>query len=448
MANIVVVGAQWGDEGKGKIVDLLTESADVVARYQGGHNAGHTVMIKNKQFILHVIPSGILHRGKACIIGNGVVIDPKALIEEIEGLRNRKISVGKNLFISGRAHVIMPYHTVLDGRHEASKGSKKIGTTGRGIGPAYVDKMSRTGIRMIDLLDTKGIKEKLMTNMTEINFLLEKKYKNKKISVNRVFSEYMRYAEYLAPFITDTVVLTNKLIDSGKNLLFEGAQGTLLDIDHGTYPYVTSSSAGAGGVCTGLGISPRRLDGIMGIVKAYTTRVGGGPFPTELKDKLGEELRLKGGEYGATTGRARRCGWLDMVSLKHSVRINGFTGIALTKLDVLDGLDKIKVCIAYTYKDPTNSCSCSRKGKACKFTDFPQQAHVLEACEPVYKELDGWKKSTKGMTRLKDLPKQARDYIDYISESLNVKIDIISTGQKRDEVIVIKNPIEKTKKRK
>jgi adenylosuccinate synthase len=447
MANIVVVGAQWGDEGKGKIVDLLTESADVVARYQGGHNAGHTVMIKNRQFILHLIPSGILHKGKTCIIGNGVVIDPKALIEEMEGLKQQNISIGKNFYISGRAHVIMPYHNVLDGKHEQAKGNKKIGTTGRGIGPAYVDKMSRCGIRMIDLLDSKGFREKLRANLSDVNYLLANKYNTKRISVNKVHAEYMRYAEYLAPFITDTVVLTNRLMEGGKSVLFEGAQGTMLDIDHGTYPYVTSSSACAGGVCTGLGVSPRRIDGILGIIKAYTTRVGGGPFPTELKDKMGEELRLKGGEYGATTGRARRCGWLDTVSLRHAIRINGFSGIALTKLDVLDGLDKIKVCLAYTYKDPTNSCSCSKKGKACRLSDFPQQANVVAECEPVYKELDGWKKSTKGVTKLKNLPKQARAYIDYISETLNVNIDIISTGQKRDEVVIVKNPIEKTKKR-
>jgi adenylosuccinate synthase len=335
----------------------------------------------------------------------------------------------------------MPYHTVLDGRDEASKGSQKIGTTGRGIGPAYVDKMSRVGIRMADLLDSKGFKDKLKNNLSWVNYLLENKYNSRKISVNRVYSEYMKYAEYLAPFVTDTVVLTNNLMEGGKNVLFEGAQGTLLDIDHGTYPFVTSSNACAGGVCTGLGVSPVKIDGIVGIVKAYTTRVGEGPFPTELKEKLGKDLRLKGGEYGATTGRPRRCGWLDMVSLKHAIRINGFTGLALTKLDVLDGLDKIKVCVAYKYKDPTNSCS--KKGKACTFTDFPQQANVLDACEPVYIELEGWGKSTKGATKLKDLPKQARTYINYISETLNVDIDLVSTGQKRDEVIILKNPFKK-----
>jgi adenylosuccinate synthase len=447
MANIVVVGAQWGDEGKGKVVDLLTEKADVVARYQGGHNAGHTVIIKNRQFILHLIPSGILHKGKTCIIGNGVVIEPKALIEEIEELKKRRITVGKNLFISGQAHVIMPYHIVLDGKHEASKGSKKIGTTGRGIGPAYVDKMSRAGIRMADLLDSKLFKEKLRVNLAEVNSILEAKYNCKKLSANRMYADYMKYAEYLTPFITDTVSLTHKLMAKGNNILFEGAQGTLLDIDHGTYPYVTSSSACAGGVCTGLGVSPLNIDGIIGIVKAYTTRVGEGPFPTELQDALGEDLRLKGGEYGATTGRARRCGWLDLVSLKHAIRVNGFTGLAITKLDVLDGLDKLKVCVAYKYKDPTNSCSCSKKGMACRLTDFPNQAKVLEMCEPVFVELEGWNKSTRGVTNFKDLPKQAKAYLKYISEELEVKVDIVSTGQKRNEVVIVRDPF-KYKKRK
>jgi adenylosuccinate synthase len=423
MANIVVVGAQWGDEGKGKVVDLLTEKADVVARYQGGHNAGHTVIIKNRQFILHLIPSGILHKGKTCIIGNGVVIEPKALIEEIEELKKRRITVGKNLFISGQAHVIMPYHIVLDGKHEASKGSKKIGTTGRGIGPAYVDKMSRAGIRMADLLDSKLFKEKLRVNLAEVNSILEAKYNCKKLSANRMYADYMKYAEYLTPFITDTVSLTHKLMAKGNNILFEGAQGTLLDIDHGTYPYVTSSSACAGGVCTGLGVSPLNIDGIIGIVKAYTTRVGEGPFPTELQDALGEDLRLKGGEYGATTGRARRCGWLDLVSLKHAIRVNGFTGLA------------------------TNSCSCSKKGMACRLTDFPNQAKVLEMCEPVFVELEGWNKSTRGVTNFKDLPKQAKAYLKYISEELEVKVDIVSTGQKRNEVVIVRDPF-KYKKRK
>jgi adenylosuccinate synthase len=342
----------------------------------------------------------------------------------------------------------MPYHIALDGKHEEAKGSKKIGTTGRGIGPAYVDKMSRAGIRMIDLLDSRVFKEKIKSNLAEINFLLEKKYNSRKISAERVYSDYMKYAEVLSQYITDTVLLTNRFMEEGKSVLFEGAQGTLLDIDHGTYPFVTSSNASAGGVCTGLGVSPMKIDGILGIMKAYTTRVGSGPFPTELKDKLGEALRLKGGEYGATTGRPRRCGWLDTVSLRHAIRVNGFTGIALTKLDVLDEVDKIKVCLSYKYEDPHKRCSCSRKGKACRFTEMPQDAGVLEACKPVYKELDGWKKSTKGVKRLKDLPKQARAYIDYISETLNVRIDIISTGQRRDEAVIVKDPFLKAGKRK
>ncbi len=281
--------------------------------------------------------------------------------------------------------------------------------------------------------------------MSEVNFLLEKRYKNKKISVERIYADYMGYAEYLAPFIADTVVLINKFIDKGKNVLFEGAQGTLLDVDHGTYPYVTSSSASVGGVCTGLGVSPTKINGVLGVIKAYTTRVGSGPFPTELKYKLGELLRLRGGEYGATTGRPRRCGWLDAVSLRHSIMINGFTGIALTKLDVLDEVEKIKVCVAYRYEDPSG-CGCSKKGKPCRLTDMPQNYRVLEGCEPVYKELDGWARSTQGVKRLKDLPKQARAYIDYIEDLLNVKVDLISTGEKRNEAIVLKNPITGNKR--
>jgi len=431
MANIVVVGAQWGDEGKGKIVDLLTEHADAVARYQGGHNAGHTVMINNEKFILHVIPSGILHQGKICIIGNGMVVDPASLIKEIEDLKKRKIIIGRNLYISGRAHVIMPYHIILDGKYEESKGSRKIGTTGRGIGPAYVDKMSRIGFRMVDLLNSRAFKEKLKIVLSDINFLLEKKYNNRALNINKIYSDYMRYAEYLAPFITDTVVLINKLITQGKNILFEGAQGTLLDIDHGTYPYVTSSNASAGGVCTGLGVSPRKINSILGIVKAYTTRVGGGPFPTELSGELGDHLRVRGGEYGATTGRPRRCGWIDLVSLRHSMRINDFTGIAITKLDVLDGLEKIKVCTAYRLKE-----------KKKKITNFPQSVDVLETIEPVYKELKGWDQSTEGITDIKKLPRNARAYLDFIEEHLNTPIYIISTGQRRHEFIMRKNPFK------
>lgn len=447
MSNVVVVGAQWGDEGKGKIVDLLTGDADVVARYQGGHNAGHTVVINNQKFILHLIPSGILHRGKTCIIGNGVVVDPKALIEEIKGLKRRGIRIDRNLFISENAHVIMPYHVAVEEIGEQFRGEKKIGTTKRGIGPAYVDKMSRIGIRAGELLDDRTLKEKIETNLSDINYFLEKRYKAKKINPKKLYSEYKVYAKYLAPFITNTVLLINNLIDKGKNALFEGAQGTLLDVDHGTYPYVTSSSPSAGGVCTGLGVAPKRIHGVLGVVKAYTTRVGEGPFPTELKGKLGEHLRLKGGEYGATTGRPRRCGWLDIVGLRHSVRINGFAGIALTKLDVLDELETIKVCVAYKYEDPYKRCSCSQKGKPCRFTDMPLNYRILEGCRPVYKELEGWRKSTIGIKKLKNLPRQARAYISYIEELLDVKVDLISTGQKRDEVIVLRNPMKEYKRK-
>jgi adenylosuccinate synthase len=441
MANIVVLGAQWGDEGKGKIVDLLTEHASVIARYQGGHNAGHTVVLNKKKFILHLIPSGILHKGKTCIIGNGVVLAPGPLIGEIKALKRRGITVNRNLFISDNAHVIMPYHIAFDTGSEETRGKSKIGTTGRGIGPAYVDKMSRAGIRVADLMDSRLFKSKLKANLSHVNELLRKCYHKKGFGLETVYAEYMKYADFLAPFITDTGVLVNTFIQKGKNVLFEGAQGTLLDIDHGTFPYVTSSSATAGGVCTGLGVAPKNIDGVLGVVKAYTTRVGEGPFPTELKDAQGERFRFQGGEYGATTGRPRRCGWLDMVGLKHAVRINGLTGIALTKLDVLDGVEKIKVCVAYTYDDPHKECECSKKGTRCRLKEIPHNSRILEGCKPVYKEIDGWTGSTKGAKKLKDLPKQARKYIDYIEGTLKVKVDLISTGEKRDETVMVRNPI-------
>jgi len=433
MANVAVVGIQWGDEGKGKVVDLLAESADVVARYQGGHNAGHTVYINNEKFVFHLIPSGIL-QDKPCVIGNGVVIDPGALIAEIEGLKKRGIYIEKRLFVSENAHVIMPYHSTMDNKTEELRGSKKIGTTGRGIGPAYVDKMARVGIRMADLLNGRVFKEKLKANLEDVNYLLENKYRIEKMSLEKIYAQYMRYAEYLASFITDTSILINRLIDKGKKVLFEGAQGTLLDIDHGTYPYVTSSNASVGGVCIGLGVAPTKIHGVLGVMKAYTTRVGGGPFPTELKDKLCETLRERGGEYGATTGRPRRCGWLDAVGLRHAIMVNGLTGIALTKLDVLDGVGKIKVCIAYRGYD--------RQGKVCRFRHMPQADSIFQRCEPIYQKLNGWRKSTQGIRRLSDLPKEARAYIDYIEELLNVKIDLISTGQRRDEAIILRNPLK------
>jgi adenylosuccinate synthase len=425
MPNVVVVGLQWGDEGKGKIVDFLSEKADVVARYQGGHNAGHTVVINNEKFILHLIPSGILYKGKMCLIGNGVVVDPAALIEEITGLKERGIEAGRNLFLSKNAHLIMPYHIVVDRENERLRGAKSIGTTGRGIGPSYCDKVGRSGIRVSDLLQPSLFREKLNANLVHINFLLENFYKVPRLHAEDIFHEYMGYAETLSPYIADTDILINEVIARKKNVLFEGAQGTLLDIDHGTYPYVTSSNAVAGGACTGLGVGPTKISKVLGVVKAYTTRVGSGPFPTEITDSLGDTLREKGGEYGATTGRPRRCGWLDMVVLRHSVRINGVNGIALTKLDILDGLDVLKICTAYRHN-----------GKL--YEEFPKEINVFEECEPVYEEMEGWSASTLGIRNFKELPKAAKVYIRRIERMLGVRVNVISTGQRRDELILLK----------
>lgn len=426
MANVVILGAQWGDEGKGKIVDCLTEKADVVARFQGGHNAGHTVVIQDKQYILHLIPSGVLHPGKLCLIGNGVVIEPGALIKEINELKEQGLHVDDNLKVSKNAHVIMPYHMAIEKQKEASKGDKKIGTTGRGIGPSYMDKISRNGIRMVDLLWPDIFSEKLEANLDEINFLLTKKYGAEPLDANAIYDTYMGHIDVLKDYIADTDIIINTYIDDKKNVLFEGAQGILLDIDHGTYPYVTSSNASVGGVCTGLGVAPTKIDTVLGIVKAYTTRVGGGPFPTEIHDDLGEKIRVRGGEYGATTGRPRRCGWLDFVALRHAVRINGLTGLIITKLDILDELDTIKVCVAYTFNGQV-------------IEEFPKEPHILEHCEPVLEEVPGWKATTVGATEFEALPEKAREYIAMIEKKLNVPVDMISTGQKRNEVITIRS---------
>lgn len=425
MPSVVVVGLQWGDEGKGKIVDFLSEKADVVARYQGGHNAGHTVVINNEKFILHLIPSGILYKDKMCLIGNGVVVDPAALIEEINGLRARGVEVGENLFLSKNAHLIMPYHIVIDKENERLRGVKSIGTTGRGIGPTYCDKIGRGGIRVAELLHPAVFKEKLKANLVHMNFLLENLYHVSSLNVDDIYNEYMEYAEKLSPYIADTDILINDMISEKKNILFEGAQGTLLDVDHGTYPYVTSSNAIAGGACTGLGVGPTKISKVLGVVKAYTTRVGSGPFPTELKDALGDKLREKGGEYGATTGRPRRCGWLDIVILRHSARINGLTGIAITKLDILDGLDSIKICTSYRHK-----------GKI--YNEFPKEMNIFDECEPVYEEVEGWDTSTLGIRDFNKLPKAAKAYIRKIEKILGVKAHLISTGQRRDELILLK----------
>ncbi len=424
MSVIVIVGAQWGDEGKGKIVDVLTEKADIVARYQGGHNAGHTVVINNKKFVLHLIPSGILHKNTVCIIGNGVVVEPQALIKEITDLRKRSIKVSGNLLLSRNAHLIMPYHLALDFASEKTKGKKSIGTTGRGIGPTYSDKMARIGLRVGDLLSPEVFQEKLKTNLKNVNFLLKNLYKMPVFNAKKIFDEYMGYAGTLHKYITDTDIIINTAIAKKKNLLLEGAQGTLLDIDHGTYPFVTSSNSIAGGACTGLGIGPTMITGVIGIVKAYTTRVGSGPFPTELHDAIGKRMREKGGEFGATTGRPRRCGWLDTVILKHSTAVNGFSGIVITKLDILDGLDTIKICTSYKYKGKT-------------LTDMPKDLAILENCTPVYEEFKGWQESTEGITEFRKLPAQAQAYIRKIEELIGVKTVIISTGQKRDELIML-----------
>lgn len=426
MPVAVIVGAQWGDEGKGKIVDVLTEKADVVARYQGGHNAGHTVVINSEKYVLHLIPSGILHKDKLCIIGNGVVIEPSALLGEIQGLREKGTSVGSNLLISKSAHLIMPYHVAMDNASEKTKGSKKIGTTGRGIGPSYVDKMDRTGIRVADLCHPEIFREKLESNLAEMNYTLGHRHKAAGFDAGEIFDLYMDYAEKLKGYVSDTDIVLNDMIRQNKNILCEGAQGTLLDVDHGTYPFVTSSSAVAGGACTGLGIGPTKISKVAGVVKAYTTRVGEGPFPTEIKDALGEELRDRGGEFGATTGRARRCGWLDFVGLRHAVRVNGLTGIVITKLDILDALDRVKVCVAYKHENKL-------------YHDFPKESQVLAEALPVYEEMRGWKENTTGIKRFEDLPENARLYIKRIEEMLGVRIDLISTGQRRDELVTINN---------
>ena len=426
MSTVIVVGTQWGDEGKGKLVDVLTEKADIVARYQGGHNAGHTVVINNEKYILHLIPSGILHKNTLCVIGNGVVVEPSALLEEISGLKKRGIRVTDNLLISKNAHVIMPYHMALDNASEKARGKKCIGTTGRGIGPAYVDKMARTGIRIGDLLTPDRFIDKLKANLRQINFLMKNLYGARGFSARAISEEYIRYGRSLRKHIADTDIVVNEAVSQGKNVLLEGAQGALLDIDHGTYPYVTSSNSTAGGACTGVGIGPTRISRVLGVVKAYTTRVGEGPFPTEIEGPEGEEMRARGGEFGATTGRPRRCGWLDTVILRHAAMINGLTGIAITKLDILDSMGKIKICTGYRYRGKT-------------YTVFPKEADAFEKCTPVYEEMDGWGKSTLGISEFGKLPPQARAYIKRIESLAGVRADVISTGQKRDELITIRD---------
>ena len=434
MSVLAVVGAQWGDEGKGKIVDLLARDADMVVRYQGGSNAGHTVVKGSDTYVFHLVPSGILYRGTSCVIGNGVVIDPAALIVEMDELRAKGVRVEKSLYISKAAQVIMPYHKAIDKASETQKGGRLIGTTGRGIGPAYVDKMARIGIRMGDLLDPPYFRQKLEDNMAETNALLEAVYHAPGFQAEKIFQEYFSYAERLRDLIVDTGILVHKAVMKGETVLLEGAQGTHLDVDHGTYPFVTSSSATAGGACTGTGIGPTAIDAVLGIAKAYTTRVGSGPFPTELKNEVGRTLQAQGNEFGATTGRARRCGWYDAVMVRYAVRVNGLSSLAVTKLDVLDGHHEIRICVGY-------------KIAGRKVSEMPHDTKALASAEPIYESWPGWTGSTTGAKTYRALPKEARRYLARIEELAECPIDIVSTGSSRDETIVLRNPLLRHRRR-
>jgi adenylosuccinate synthase len=428
MPNIVVVGAQWGDEGKGKVVDVLTPYVDVVVRYQGGNNAGHTVVVGREKFVLQSIPSGILHPGRRCVIGCGVVIDPASLIEEMESLVQRGVSLDGNLYISKNAHLIMPYHPALDRASESRAGKRRIGTTGKGVGPAYADKAARVGIRMADLLDERLFREKLEANVFQKNRLLREIYDTETFTVDNILHQYLRYAGWLAPYITDTALLLSRWIEAGSSVLFEGAQGTMLDIDHGTYPFITSSSTTAGGASTGTGVPPTKINGVLGISKAYCTRVGGGPFPTELHGELAELLRARGNEFGAVTGRPRRCGWVDAIGLRYAARINGLDTIALTKLDVLDACETVKICVGYRYRGEL-------------LTDFPEEERIWHEAEPVYEELSGWQTPTHGLREYADLPTKAREYLDRLAELIGVSFSLVSTGAVRDETILVADSV-------
>ena len=427
--NVVVIGTQWGDEGKGKIVDLLTDKAHAVARFQGGHNAGHTLVIEGKQTVLHLIPSGILRENVRCLIGNGVVLSPDALLEEIDMLEQGGVPVSDRMGISESCPLILPYHVTLDQAREKARGKKAIGTTGRGIGPAYEDKVSRRGIRLGEIFDEQHIKERLREVMEYHNHALKHYFDFETVDYQEVLDKLMVQAERMKPLVEDVTDTLHRYRREGKSVMFEGAQGALLDIDHGTYPYVTSSNTTSGGASGGTGVGPRYLDYVLGIVKAYTTRVGAGPFPTELFDDDGNHLGTKGHEFGATTGRQRRCGWLDMVSLKRSLDINSVSGLCITKLDVLDGLEKLKICVAYKLD-----------GK--EVDTPPVGADRFEKCEPVYIEMPGWQESTVGAKGLDDLPQAARDYLNKVEELTGTPIDIVSTGPDREETVVLRHPFD------
>lgn len=425
MSSVVLIGTQWGDEGKGKVTDFLAEKADIVVRYQGGNNAGHTVVVGEEEFKLHLIPSGILYPEKICVIGNGVVIDPAVLLEELDYLAKRGIDTD-NLRISPRAHVIMPYHKKLDEAQEERKGINKIGTTKRGIGPAYMDKASRVGIRIVDLMDKETFAEKLEQNLIEVNYLLDRVYEIKGFDMSEVFTEYNGYADKLRKYVADTSVIIHEAILKGQNVLFEGAQGTLLDLDHGTYPYVTSSHPLAGEACVGAGVGPTKINKVIGVIKAYTTRVGEGPFPTELNNEIGNELLTKGHEFGTTTGRPRRCGWFDAVIAKYAVRVNGIDGFAVTKLDVLSGLKTLKLCTGYNYNGQI-------------ITDFPASLKELAKCEPVYEEMPGWDEDISGAQSIAEMPVAAQNYLKRITELTGVPTIITSIGSKRTQTIITDN---------
>jgi adenylosuccinate synthase len=432
LANVVVIGAQWGDEGKGKITDLLSKSADVVVRYQGGVNAGHTVVVNDQTLKLHLIPSGILYPETECIIGTGTVIDPQIFLQELDQLEALGVSTG-NLLISETAHVTMPYHRLIDKAAEDLRGSRKIGTTGRGIGPTYADKSERTGIRMLDLMDPEGLANQVHIAVNAKNVLLEKLYGLPPLDPEKIIQEYLVYAERLRPHVVDCSLKIFDAVRQRRNILFEGAQGTLLDLDHGTYPYVTSSNPVAGGACVGAGVGPTMIDRVIGVAKAYTTRVGEGPFPTELLDDVGALLGDRGAEFGTTTGRARRCGWFDAVIGRYAVRINGLDCLAVTKLDVLDALPEIKVCVAYEVD-----------GERCE--EFPSNARRFAACRPIYQTLPGWQQSTEHCRSLEELPPQAQDYLKLLAELMEVPIAIISLGAERNQTIIVEDPIHGPKR--
>jgi adenylosuccinate synthase len=425
MSTLVVVGSQWGDEGKGKITDLLSEEADIIVRYQGGSNAGHTVVIGDKQYIFHLIPSGILHQGKKCLIGSGVVVDPESLWQEIENLKKEGVEIDGKLFIDPKIHIVFPYHKTLDELKERKRGKDKLGTTKKGIGPAYIDKIARTGIRMIDLIDEKSLSKKLQINWKEKKEILNKLYGLKMSNQEKtnLIKKYQEYGQLLKKYVMDVSLYLNQAIKEDKKILFEGAQGTLLDVDHGTFPYVTSSHPIAGGACVGTGVGPTKIDQVMGITKAYTTRVGSGPLPTEMQGEMEEYIRQKGREFGATTRRPRRCGWFDAVVVNYAVRINGMDRVALTKVDVLSDLDKIKICTSYKYE-----------GKLIK--EFPASLEILQKCIPVYQEMEGWKKDISQVTNYENLPPQLKAYIHCIEELIKTKMVILSVGPQRSQTII------------